>query len=60
MAKLFGNSNNDQQCTASGWTVRPSSTRPNGDTDQRCPTGDHKVNTTPVRGGAVRIDDHRR
>jgi hypothetical protein len=59
--KLFGNDdNNDNQCSASGWTVRPASTRPTGGTDQRCPAGDHKVTTTPVRGGAVRIGNHRR
>lgn len=60
MGKLFGNADNDQQCTASGWTVRPSTTRPSGNSDQRCPAGDHKVNTTAVRGGAVRIGTHRR
>jgi hypothetical protein len=60
MGRLFGNNNDNEQCTASGWTVRPSSTRPAGGNDQRCPAGDHEVNTTAVRGGAVRIDPHRR
>jgi hypothetical protein len=64
MANLFGHraddqGTDDQNCTSSGWTVRPATTRRNNNNEQ-CPTGDHQVTTTSVGRRAVRIDPHRR
>jgi hypothetical protein len=51
-----------EPCPASGWPVSSSATRPTGGSKQKCPSGGHKVKTTPVTGrpGAVKINEHRR
>lgn len=56
---MFNKSND--RCNASGWTVRTSSVRRDGGRDEKCPAGDHKVNTTPVKGrpGVVELATHR-
>ena len=56
---MFKKSN--EECNASGWTVRSSSVRREGGRDQQCPAGDHKVRTKPVEGrpGVVAIATHR-
>jgi hypothetical protein len=52
------NNDDDEECPASGWGVRPASTR-RADGSERCSWG-HSVETEPVGNDAVRISRHRR